>query len=51
LAKKRCFSTKFDLSPINLLFQIVQINVDLTPIIFLGILVAMQYALIPAKYL
>jgi hypothetical protein len=28
-----------------------EINVHLTPIIFLGILVAMQYARFPAKYL
>ena len=41
----------FDLSPINLIQKKEEINVDLTPINFLGIFVAMQYALIPAKYL
>ena len=45
------FFAYFDLSLINWLFKTDQINVDLTPINFLGFFVAMQYALFPAKYL
>jgi len=45
------FYAIFNLSLINWLFKIGQINVDLTPINFLGIFGAMQYAQIPAKYL
>jgi len=47
----KSFYLNFNLSPINLILKKEEINVDLTPIIFLGILVAMQYALYPAKYL
>jgi len=51
LTNMNSFQLNFDLSPINWLHQKEEINVHLTPIIFLGIFVAMQYALFPAKYL